>query len=58
MKRRVRNLHWKAIPKNKLDQTIWSTMGNENDVIDTTDLEEEMLDIFSLSPEKSVYFFF
>eukprot|EP01127_Copromyxa_protea_P010601 TRINITY_DN2589_c0_g3_i1.p1 TRINITY_DN2589_c0_g3~~TRINITY_DN2589_c0_g3_i1.p1 ORF type:complete len:504 (+),score=177.53 TRINITY_DN2589_c0_g3_i1:1230-2741(+) len=53
-KRRVRTLHWKAIPRNKLTSTFWSqidsvdTKGDE----DVKALEEEMLDIFSLSPEK------
>jgi len=56
-RRRIRPLHWKAIPRNKVQSTFWSTLENialnSNDQeSETQDLENEVTGVFSLSPDK------
>jgi len=59
-RRRVRQLHWKAIPKQKLtSNTFWSQLGNiDLDMGDAfkedgDEIETELIDMFSLSPTKA-----
>lgn len=59
-RRRVRNLHWKAIPKQKLNNTFWSELGNidlnmEDDLgAEADEIGTEFIDMFSLSPNKGI----
>jgi diaphanous 3 len=57
--RRVRQLHWRAIPRNKAQSTFWGKLENidlsnpDGMEIEPKDLEKEVTGLFSLSPEKT-----
>jgi hypothetical protein len=66
-KRKVKNLHWKSIPKTKIRNTFWSEIekvelgGSDSSLAGSASgsgseislaMQNEILDLFSLSPTK------